>query len=306
VVVIIIIMRQLQGTRSSRLRSVMGAVPQRPITNKHMFTLQHSESETKFRKMIDMTSDKKGNVGILKTNREHRLNVLTPRFLRQVSRGVRTMNVDDQVSVIMLSSEQGKVFSVGTDFKTLLHYRTNKQDLEAASYLEDLFKLQSTFAKINKPIISIAPGATLNSAAGLFAASGMPSVTNSTRLAFNECSLGFVPHAGATYYASRMPGDFGTFLLLTGMPFTGQDAIRMGMADKMIQEPQTYEDEIIDAMIAFNAPGFGSVREHLGLDNFKDESMYSPRYHELHTREQFIRHTFKIKPFQWDPKRAPN
>mgnify|MGYP002630263268 CR=1 FL=1 len=79
--------------------------------------------------------------------------------------------------------------------------------------------------------MTIGAGHNFNSGAGLFAASGLPTITNTTLVAFNECTFGFVPHAGSTYYTSRLPGDFGTFLMLTGFPITGNDAIALKMAD---------------------------------------------------------------------------
>jgi 3-hydroxyisobutyryl-CoA hydrolase len=69
--------------------------------------------------------------------------------------------------------------------------------------------------------MSIAPGNSLNSGAGLLAASGLPYISFNSMLAFNEVQFGFVPHAGSSYYMSRLPGDFGTFLTLTGFPISG-------------------------------------------------------------------------------------
>jgi enoyl-CoA hydratase/carnithine racemase len=216
--------------------------------------------------MLDIWGFSKGNVGIVKTNKEHRRNLLTPRFVKQVYRGVTSMYIDDQIQVVFLSSAKGEHFSAGTDFKTILHYKETHQEHKIASYLEDIFKLQATVAKMNKPLLSIAPGHTFNSAASLLAASGMPAVCHNTLMAFNECSFGFVPHAGTTYFASRMPGELGTFLVLTGIPFTGEDAINMRLAEKMVQIPQTYENEVAEVFKAFDYPTHMSHFNSLELD----------------------------------------
>lgn len=55
-------------------------------------------------------------------NKEHRFNTLTPKFIKQVSRGVETMYIDHSISVIYLTSTKGEHFSNGTDFRTMLHY----------------------------------------------------------------------------------------------------------------------------------------------------------------------------------------
>jgi len=108
-------------------------------------------------------------------------------------------------------------------------------------------------------MMTVAPGHSFNSGAGLLCASGFPAITYDSLIAFNECQFGFVPHAGSTYYTSRLPGDFGTFLALTGMPMTGYDAINLKMAEVYIENPKSYEhevDEIIysmDPSCMFNA-----------------------------------------------------
>ena len=53
-------------------------------------------------------------------------------------------------------------------------------------------------------------------------------------MAFNECTFGFVPHSGATFYLSRLPQEFGTFLALTGMPIHGTDAAKLKLVDTIL------------------------------------------------------------------------
>jgi enoyl-CoA hydratase len=74
----------------------------------------------------------------------------------------------------------------------------------------------------------LAPGVAFNSGASLLAATAHPMVTKGASLAFNEVTFGFVPHSGATFYLSRMPGEFGTFMALTGSSINGVDATELG------------------------------------------------------------------------------
>ena len=96
-------------------------------------------------------------------------------------------------------------------------------------------------AKLNKPLMAVAPGYSFNSGLNLLAASGMPTICNNSRMAFNECTFGFSPHAGSTYYAERLPGEIGTYMLLSGASISGKDAINLGIADKMVEVPETYD-----------------------------------------------------------------
>ena len=62
----------------------------------------------------------------------------------------------------------------------------------------------------------------------------MPTSAPNTKIAFNEVQFGFVPHAGSSYYLSRLPGELGTYLALTGLPLTGVDARVLGMTDMYV------------------------------------------------------------------------
>jgi len=44
------------------------------------------------------------NTGIMKMNREHRYNTLTPNYVRDVKRGIETLNMDEAAKVIVLST----------------------------------------------------------------------------------------------------------------------------------------------------------------------------------------------------------
>jgi enoyl-CoA hydratase/carnithine racemase len=79
-------------------------------------------------------------------------------------------------------------------------------------------------------------------------------VTLDSKLIFNDVSFGFVPHGGTTYYLSRLPGELGTFLALTGLPLTGIDAKELGLADNLVHFSGAYEDELGDILFAMEFP----------------------------------------------------
>jgi enoyl-CoA hydratase/carnithine racemase len=80
-------------------------------------------------------------MGVLRLNREHRMNTLTPNFIKQIKRGVETMNLDHSVKLIYLAPAEGKHFSNGTDFRTIMHYQANGESDKITEYLGGLFDL---------------------------------------------------------------------------------------------------------------------------------------------------------------------
>jgi enoyl-CoA hydratase/carnithine racemase len=116
---------------------------------------------------LDTQASIKHHVGFLRLNREHRHNSLTPNYIKNIGRSLDTLNEDEVVKIIYMTGGKGEHFSNGTDFRTLLHYKTNNAPAKVASYLEDLYGLQIKTSKINKPIIGVAPGHSFNSGAAL-------------------------------------------------------------------------------------------------------------------------------------------
>ncbi len=82
----------------------------------------------------------------------------------------------------------------------------------------------------------------------------MPTVTLDSKLTFNEASFGFVPHGGTSYYLSRLPGEVGTFLALTGFPITGIDAKTFGISDQLVHYSSAFEEEVCDTLFAMEFP----------------------------------------------------
>lgn len=95
-------------------------------------------------------------------------------------------------------------------------------------------------------MIAVAPGHAYNSGAAFLAATAHPMVTMNSRIAFNEVTFGFVPHSGGSYYMSRLKGEFGTFMALTGLSIHGPDAIKLDIARGVVNNPEEYSQEVAD------------------------------------------------------------
>ena len=79
-------------------------------------------------------------------------------------------------------------------------------------------------------------------------------MTLDSKICFNETSFGFIPHGGSTYFLSRLPGELGTFLALTGFPVQGKDAADLKIVDDLIHKTEYYEDHLRDIVDALDFP----------------------------------------------------
>lgn len=71
-------------------------------------------------------------------------------------------------------------------------------------------------SKFNKPLFTDISGELKNSAASIFCQSPLAVASENSELSFNSAGFGYIPDCGSSYYLSRMPGEFGLYLALTG------------------------------------------------------------------------------------------
>lgn len=118
-------------------------------------------------------------------------------------------------------------------------------------YMNSLYNFHTSFARCNTPLLSTVTGRLENSANCLVGSAGISCISQDAQLVFNEASKRnrVIPHGGASYYLTRMPGELGTFLALTGTPFTGSEAKEvLGLADEILNWNTDLQELISDRL----------------------------------------------------------
>jgi len=124
--------RQAKNLTHLRFGLSASHIPKRSLYAKHLYHEDQNEHQARKMEIDDLKVKSFGGAGIVYMNKEHRFNILTPHLASQVSRGVRSMDMDHSVEVICLTPREGNQFSNGTDFKTLLYLRQNEGEEKAA------------------------------------------------------------------------------------------------------------------------------------------------------------------------------
>src|ERR1700679_4009792 len=89
-------------------------------------------------------------------------------------------------------------------------------------------------------------GIVMGGGVGVSAHANTRVVTDTSKIAFPEVGIGFVPDVGGAYLLSRAPGGLGLHAALTGATFSGPDAIALGFADHFVPHDQI--DALRDAI----------------------------------------------------------
>ena len=88
------------------------------------------------KQFYDAHATTSGRLGILNLNKEHRFNTLSPSFAHEVSRGIGSLYEDRLTKAIYVTADQGKHWSNGTDFRTMLAMKKEGNYQRVAEYLE--------------------------------------------------------------------------------------------------------------------------------------------------------------------------
>ncbi|MEM1093644.1 MAG: enoyl-CoA hydratase-related protein [Bacteroidota bacterium] len=177
---------------------------------------------------------REGRIARVSMNRPNQRNALSAAMVAALMRCFDEIEADEAVRVVVLQGE-GKAFCAGADLKAL-------QDLQTASSeanLRDSAQLAALFTRIStlaKPVIAKVHYAAVGGGAGLVAAADIAVCSTTTRFAFAEVRLGFVPAIILPYVLRKIGQTYGRHVLLRGHRFDGAEAARIGLVLDVVPE----------------------------------------------------------------------
>ena len=153
---------------------------------------------------------------------------------------------------VVLTGTGDKAFCAGGDLKER-HGMTDEQWLHQHAIFE---RMTLAIMDCPIPVIGAINGAAFGGGCELALNCDFVYASSTARFALTEVTLGIMPGAGGTQFLPRAVGSRrAKEILLTGKPFSAQDALDWGMVNKVCA-PETLMDETLgDAQtICDNAP----------------------------------------------------
>lgn len=152
--------------------------------------------------------------------------MLNVECVEEMFRFFRSFDIDESVNHIWVENRGVNCFGGGIEFEELV-----KDD----DYLRKLFLLASTFAKINKPVLGHVKGSVRGASAYLLCKLSKPFGSKNAHLQLNDIDHGWVPTCGGSYHLSRMTGDIGTYLALTGESINADEMCELGFLHALLR-----------------------------------------------------------------------
>ncbi|MFA3791289.1 enoyl-CoA hydratase/isomerase family protein [Aliiglaciecola sp. SL4] len=216
-------------------------------------------------------------IAIATLNTEKTLNSLTLEMVDLLYAQLLKWQQDDEISCVFLHGAGPKAFCAGGDVQQLYHSAIEQPGGPceyAETFFEHEYRLDYLLHTFNKPIICWGHGIVMGGGLGLMAGCSHRVVTERTRIAMPEITIGLFPDVGGSWFLNRMPGRIGLFLGLTAAKTNAADCIYIGMADRFIENAKMAE--VLASIEAIDWQGDNS--EHSGqitavLRNFEQQSI---------------------------------
>ena len=188
-----------------------------------------------------------GGVGVLTLNRPKAINSLTQSMVDVLAEVLADWERDDAVRAVVLDGAGERGLCAGGDIVAIYH-SARGDGAAARKFWFDEYRLNALIGRFPKPYVALMDGIVMGGGVGLGAHGNVRVVTDTTKLGMPEVGIGLIPDVGGTYLLARAPGSLGLHVALTGVPFSGADAIALGFADHFVphDELAAFTQAIID------------------------------------------------------------
>jgi enoyl-CoA hydratase/carnithine racemase len=172
-------------------------------------------------------------LAIATLNSERSLNSLSLEMIQVLLPAMRRWAEDERVVAVFLQGAGEKAFCAGGDVRRIcLAVQANGiDDSYAQSFFTEEYKLDYLIHTYPKPVIVWGQGIVMGGGIGLMGGASHRIVTESSRLAMPEITIGLYPDVGGSYFLPRVSGRLGLFIGMTGVHLNAADALHIGLAD---------------------------------------------------------------------------
>ena len=182
-------------------------------------------------------------IGVARLNAPRSLNALSLDMITALFDQLLRWADDEQIACVWLEGEGERAFCAGGDIVQM--YNSMTPVGERNPYIEDYFaaeyRLDYLIHVYQKPLICWGHGVVMGGGMGLMQGASQRVVTEKSKLAMPEITIGLYPDVGGSFFLNRAPGKTGLFAGLTGIHLNAGDALFMGLADVFIHAERKSE-----------------------------------------------------------------
>jgi len=185
--------------------------------------------------------ENKDNIGTLTINRPKALNALNVDTLNEIIQGVKELEANNSVNVIIVTGSGDKAFIAGADIAAMKEM--NKSDAERFAHIGH--HAMKSLRDCEKPVIAMVNGFALGGGTETAIACDFIYASEKAKFGLPEVALGIFPGFGGT---QRLPRHIGEQrakeLIFSGRMMSAQEAYDWGIVNKVCPPEKLLEETL--------------------------------------------------------------
>lgn len=190
--------------------------------------------------MSDIIFTKENGIGTITLNRPKTKNSFTYQMLEEYTEIVEKWRNDDDIAIVVLTGAEGD-FCSGVDIAG--------SELKSGPFAmkkllwDKIQRLPIVLDDFDKPVIAAMKGVAVGAGLDIALMCDMRFAAENARFSEGYVKVGLVPGEGGAYYLPRLVGISKALeLLLTGDYISAQEALRIGMVNRVYPENQLMDE----------------------------------------------------------------
>ncbi|MBJ57827.1 MAG: enoyl-CoA hydratase [Rickettsiales bacterium] len=187
--------------------------------------------------------EKQGSIGRLILNRPEAGNTLNLDLAKELFDVLNAANADKDLKALILTGK-GKLFCGGGDLNFLIEKKDNVKEtlLMMTHYFHGAI---SRIANLSAPVITGINGTAGGGGFSLAITGDIIISVSTAKFTLAYTNAGLSPDGSSTYYLPRIIGlKKAKELMLTNRVFSAEEALKMELIDKVVENQQQLEDEL--------------------------------------------------------------
>lgn len=185
-------------------------------------------------------------VAVVKFNRPKALNAINPAVLDDLSDALDKIEADPSIKVLILTGEGDRAFVAGADIAHMVKLSPLEGRIFSRKGQDLLLRLEA----LPIPVIACVNGFALGGGTEIALACDFIYASANAKFGQPEINLGIIPGFGGTQRLARLVGKgMAKELCLTGGMISAQEALRIGLVNKVLPPEQLWEETMKTAKV---------------------------------------------------------
>ncbi len=192
-------------------------------------------------------------------NVEATLNSLSLAMAHSIAAALRAWRDDDRIACVLFCGAGERAFCAGGDIQALYaamaknHAAGEVVDSYPFEFFEHEYRLDYLIHTYPKPVVAVGHGVVMGGGLGIYSAARYRLVTEASRIACPEVTIGLFPDAGATWLLRNLDAAVALYLGCTGSHINAADALATGIATLSV--PAASRQAVVAALTGLDYAG---------------------------------------------------